>query len=736
VNARIRVWIVWLTLSCSLAAVQAHAADFTMSVTPNPIRLDQPYSLTWQSKADSCLSDLWGKLPGSGTKAHLFAPWAGELAFVLACGSQKHTLRVTVCKGDDAVCLGIPETKDAEADPAQEADKAPAAATSAATAAAPANGQRLDSPLAPAQAAAAPAKPKWQATATKQDRGPEFDHSPLFTEPNGTRLYITPNVWGANNAGFESQHTWAMSGHEWGVVGVNRNDGAVHAYPSAVCGWKYATAVDYPCNGKSIAETTKAKIGFKWEGPSDCAGGANRVNVLLDTYTHSKPHPQAGDKPTTSIMYQSSIDCDGYYGSHARDGKTLVVGDKTYRYYQFKSDWASANTVEIFVGPCTSDHTICGSKEIVIDHLAVLKALAAKGVLSANEYITSIQAGFELLAGGSYRVRDFWIAFDDQAEGSTSGAATALKNPISRTLAVSATNGDAAHISDGDYNTIFRSRGPVKICWDLSVVADRSALQLNWWNNNTYGFDHSLTGQTGFNNPGSYTLVGVPSKKVYAAVKGNTRKSRSHVFDASADTSICMDVTEVDGSPRNMDVTLQADLWDVSAGNNAVFFVGDSITANAMDHQAFDPLAAVVPYENAGWAGSTTSDWVAKFPEWLQTHAGKFVAITLGTNNGADATKYMQDLQSMVDAGLRAGKTMIVTTPPYASSAEHAHLRSLAAQIAVLQKSRPSVLVGPDFYKYFSEHRKELGEDGLHPNEAGNRAIKRMWLQYLREIVR
>jgi lysophospholipase L1-like esterase len=108
----------------------------------------------------------------------------------------------------------------------------------------------------------------------------------------------------------------------------------------------------------------------------------------------------------------------------------------------------------------------------------------------------------------------------------------------------------------------------------------------------------------------------------------------------------------------------------------------------------------------------------------------------LGSNNGPDAAAYLGDMLALVDIGLRAGKTVVVTTPPFASSADHAHLGELAAKIRELKAQRPAILVGPDFYAHFKAHPEQLGDDGLHPNEAGSRAMKRLWRDFFARVLR
>jgi hypothetical protein len=262
-------------------------------------------------------------------------------------------------------------------------------------------------PLDPAQTVSVPSSPAWSANVTKTSTN-QYAKSPLYTLANGQQVYVRSNAWNTGRSGFASQLVWANGPSDWGVTAVGSNDGQVHAYPSEVCGWATGEGVRSSCVAKPVSALTKLNITFNWQGPANCSNGV-RTNVLLDTYLHTKAAPGGDDLPSTSVMLESWIDCDGWYGSDYKAGTDLTVGTKTYRISVGKQDWASGNTIRVAMGPATSDWTVGGSKTVTIDYLALLQALAAKGYLKTSEYVTSIQGGFETLGGGSYKVTAFNI---------------------------------------------------------------------------------------------------------------------------------------------------------------------------------------------------------------------------------------------------------------------------------------------------------------------------------------
>jgi hypothetical protein len=80
---------------------------------------------------------------------------------------------------------------------------------------------------------------------------------------------------------------------------------------------------------------------------------------------------------------------------------------------------------------------------------------------------------------------------------------------LSRALPAYASSGVAARANDADYDSFWRSSGtPATLAFDLSSIsrADRQKILLVWYNDPTFGYDHALINDVGYNNPGSYTV--------------------------------------------------------------------------------------------------------------------------------------------------------------------------------------------------------------------------------------
>jgi hypothetical protein len=159
----------------------------------------------------------------------------------------------------------------------------------------------------------------------------------------------------------------------------------------------------------------------------------------------------------------------------------------------------------------------------------------------------------------------------------------------------------AAFANDDDYDTQWRSCAaspsaarPVWLSYQLSgvPVARRGRVLVVWYNDpRTSPYDHTLIRDRGYNIPSSYVLEGnaagpggVPTSDwvTMVTVSGNHYHSRQHLIDMTGFNWLRMSITASDGSPLNLDVSLNLDVHDAGAGavDDWIFF-GDSITQEA-----------------------------------------------------------------------------------------------------------------------------------------------------------
>ena len=70
--------------------------------------------------------------------------------------------------------------------------------------------------------------------------------------------------------------------------------------------------------------------------------------------------------------------------------------------------------VELFATPVNG--VDMGVDDMTLDLKQVIDHYVQDGSILSTDYLTSIQAGWEIVAGGSFVTKDFWTALQDEAE--------------------------------------------------------------------------------------------------------------------------------------------------------------------------------------------------------------------------------------------------------------------------------------------------------------------------------
>ena len=175
-----------------------------------------------------------------------------------------------------------------------------------------------------------------------------------------------------------------------------------------------------------------------------------------------------------------------------------------------------------------------------------------------------------------------------------------------------------------------------------------------------------------------------------------------------------------------------------AANENRVVFLGDSIT------DAW-PLATYFPgkpYVNRGIGGQTTTQMLARFRQDVMSLQPKIVVILAGTNDIAGNTGPMTlgdieaNLASMTDLarahGVRVVLSSVLPVHNYTAASELTYPLRPPDQIAELNRwlktyAAANGLVYLDYWAaMIDEHgmlKRELANDGLHPNPAGFRVM-------------
>lgn len=314
----------------------------------------------------------------------------------------------------------------------------------------------------------------------------------------------------------------------------------------------------------------------------------------------------------------------------------------------------------------------------------------------------------------------------------------------------------ASDANDDNYDDTWRSRGtPAWLAYDLSgiPVVERSKVLLVWYNE-TYDYNHTISGDYAYNLPQDYTIDvnpgaggGKPPGKGWVTlitVEGNHYHSRQHLIDMTGNDWIRINVTAVDGSPENYDASIKMDIYDANYGtsDNWIFF-GDSITAGAMGHLLIGGAKSFAwlinarapnnfPIQEAGGVGFLTSAEGAKYMSiWLQLFPGKYVVLSYGTNDAlgcTNAAHFYANYVTMVRVVLHVGKIPIVPLIPWGSSANIQKCApQLNCKIDDLYRAFPQIMKGPDFWTFFQKHQDLISDDDIHPTQTGFGAYRQQW---------
>jgi lysophospholipase L1-like esterase len=171
-----------------------------------------------------------------------------------------------------------------------------------------------------------------------------------------------------------------------------------------------------------------------------------------------------------------------------------------------------------------------------------------------------------------------------------------------------------------------------------------------------------------------------------------------------------------------------------AAGEDRVVFYGDSIT----DMWRLDRYFPGKPYLNRGIGGQTTPQLLVRFRQDVVALAPKVVVILAGTNDIAGNTGPMSldetaaNLASMAELarqhGIRVVLSAVIPVHNYTPASELTFPLRPPEKIAELNRrlKRYCEATGNVYLDYFTamvdQHgflKRELAEDGLHPNPAG-----------------
>jgi len=200
------------------------------------------------------------------------------------------------------------------------------------------------------------------------------------------KYWVNNNQWGSDN-GSGSQAIWSTCqqgdlvgwGTSWNWTGQAN---AVKTYASTVFGWQWGWKVSN--TGLPVQLSSGKKVNCGWDFTMTQSGGA--ADVSYDTFLHTMAMPGTNDDPSDEIMVW--LYTAGGAGPIGTKQTTVTIGGTAWDLYRGTSRW------NVFSFVRTANATTA-----VVDIMAFMSDLVARGWVQSSKYLTSVQSGTEIFTG-------------------------------------------------------------------------------------------------------------------------------------------------------------------------------------------------------------------------------------------------------------------------------------------------------------------------------------------------
>jgi len=246
------------------------------------------------------------------------------------------------------------------------------------------------------------------------------DDSDLWASNDYGPNFLRKNFWNHSAAGAGELTLWGVNSRCWGVDATSTdsgNSGTVKSYPDMARGWVVGTAgFQNPNSGLPIQvkDLTRAKI--RWN--MTVSGSPLRHYALWDIYFHESATPGKGVAPVNLMIKQRVVDPSNYEQDKESAGSAAVT--HTFSGITFRENKntglksGSRIVVELFATPVNGADM--GVDDMTLDLKEVIDFYVKDGSILSTDYLTSIQAGWEIVSGGTFVTHDFWTALQDEPE--------------------------------------------------------------------------------------------------------------------------------------------------------------------------------------------------------------------------------------------------------------------------------------------------------------------------------
>jgi hypothetical protein len=216
------------------------------------------------------------------------------------------------------------------------------------------------------------------------------------------KYYFRNNIWGAGNPGAGWQCVWTNSESNWGANAAHQNNtGSVKGYPQMIVGWAQGNGFGLNSNRGNMGLKHQAYNNLKvyWNFTAS-TNSPTRYLSLIDLYYHWSSNPAGNALPRTNIQIQTQWnDPSGWFdntapGTMTYKGQRTIDGIAYNMWYKSPHpDGAAENLVHV--------RPVYKTTNATHNIKAICAWAVSLGLMSNDEYQTSIQAGWEIIDGNN-----------------------------------------------------------------------------------------------------------------------------------------------------------------------------------------------------------------------------------------------------------------------------------------------------------------------------------------------
>lgn len=231
----------------------------------------------------------------------------------------------------------------------------------------------------------------------------------------GVSYSLRNNFWnqGANGAG--QQTLWGTSSRCWGVHAKHTDaepKGSVKGYPDIARGWTLGN--QNGANGLAVQVSSLTKATLRWKMTAPTTG---RAWALWDIYFHESKSASTGSTlaPVNLMIQQRIVDTSGWMMQDSGSWNKVNIGGIPFREKLETGSTVSStrNRIQLYVN--SANGNVLGKDDMLIDLKAIVDHYVDGGQIKSGDWLTSIQAGYEIVEGGDFTTNDFWTALNDEA---------------------------------------------------------------------------------------------------------------------------------------------------------------------------------------------------------------------------------------------------------------------------------------------------------------------------------